>query len=224
MLARSFPYSREQEDPLSLLTARVPVEYKKGALIYSQLRQPGHLHVVVRGRVMVTRGSPGRGVVIEVYGPNEFFGECALTDVHRLPEEAVALERTDIMRWTKSEVEELVLNRPQLAVALMQALARRTVDFGARLENCLGEKTGRRVLRSLIRFSERSAARDASGAAYLPPLTHRLLSRYVGTTREIVTQHMNDFRRRGLLDYSRKGITLTARAFEVASAAPPSVV
>jgi CRP-like cAMP-binding protein len=40
------------------------------------------------------------------------------------------------------------------------------------------------------------------------PLTHELLSQYIGTSREIVTLRMKQFRRRGYLQYSRKGIIL----------------
>lgn len=40
------------------------------------------------------------------------------------------------------------------------------------------------------------------------PFTHVLLSRYVGTSREIITQYMNRFRKQGCLSYSRRGILL----------------
>jgi len=40
------------------------------------------------------------------------------------------------------------------------------------------------------------------------PFTHDLLSRYVGTSREIITQYMNRFRKQGYLSYSRQGILL----------------
>src|SRR5579863_3079895 len=143
--------ARGQEDLLGLLTARAPIRFRKGAIIYSELKQPGYLYLVLRGRVAVNRGADDHPVVIEVYGPEEFFGECALLNMERLPEQAVALERTEIMRWTRNEIENLVLQRPQLGLALMQMLARRSIEFGARLQDCLGGKTARRVLRSLVR-------------------------------------------------------------------------
>jgi DNA-binding transcriptional ArsR family regulator len=40
------------------------------------------------------------------------------------------------------------------------------------------------------------------------PFTHEMLSRYVGTSREIVSQHMNRFRKHGYVSYSRQGIRL----------------
>ena len=40
------------------------------------------------------------------------------------------------------------------------------------------------------------------------PLGHELLAQYIGTSRELVTQYMNQFRRQGFLRYSRKGIVV----------------
>jgi CRP-like cAMP-binding protein len=40
------------------------------------------------------------------------------------------------------------------------------------------------------------------------PLTHVLLSRYVGTSREIINHYMNRFRKQGYVSYSRRGIVL----------------
>jgi CRP-like cAMP-binding protein len=73
----------EQEDTLALLPATVPVRYKRNAVIYSEWEQAGHLYLIVRGRVKVTRGGGGRSVVIDVYGPNEFFGEAGCGAVAR---------------------------------------------------------------------------------------------------------------------------------------------
>jgi len=39
-------------------------------------------------------------------------------------------------------------------------------------------------------------------------LTHELLAQYVGTSRELVTSRMTNFRRQGYLQYTRKDITV----------------
>jgi CRP/FNR family transcriptional regulator, cyclic AMP receptor protein len=57
------------------------------------------------------------------------------------------------------------------------------------------------------------------GSIHLMPLSHELLAQYVGTSREIVTQHMNQFRRQDYLRYSRKGIVVYPAAMnEILSA------
>ena len=70
-----------------------------------------------------------------------------------------------------------------------------------------------RLARSLIRFSERLGTSEEDGSVRMVPFTHELLSQYVGTSREIVTHYMNQFRRQGYLRYSRKGIILYRDAF-----------
>jgi len=42
----------------------------------------------------------------------------------------------------------------------------------------------------------------------IPPLSQQTISEYVGTSREIVTLHMNQLRQRGAMRYSRKGINI----------------
>ena len=54
---------------------------------------------------------------------------------------------------------------------------------------------------------------EEDGSVCMTPFTHELLSQYVGTSREIVTHYMNQFRRQGYLKYSRKGIVLYRDAF-----------
>jgi len=98
-------------------------------------------------------------------------------------------------------------------VALLQILVQRTIEFTHRIESFSVDNIARRLARSLIRFSERLGVPEEDGAIRMVPFTHELLSQYVGTSREIVTHYMNQFRRQGFLRYSRKGIILYRDAF-----------
>lgn len=117
------------------------------------------------------------------------------------------------MTWTATEIEEIIMKRPKLAIALLQILVQRTIDFGHRIESFSVDNIARRLARSLIRFSERLGVEEEDGSVRMVPFTHELLSQYVGTSREIVTHYMNQFRRQGYLKYSRKGIVLYREAF-----------
>ncbi len=96
----------------------------------------------------------------------------------------------------------------------MQILVQRTIEFTHRIESFSVDNIARRLARSLIRFSERLGTPEEDGAIRMVPFTHELLSQYVGTSREIVTHYMNQFRRQGYLRYSRKGIILYRDAFK----------
>jgi len=203
------------EDPLDHLPCSSIVEYNKDQRIYNQDQPSTSTYLVIDGKVKVCRlADDGHQVVVDIYEPYEFFGESAFLNLPHRAEQATALENTKLMTWTIAEIEDLVQRRPKLAIALMQILAQRTLDYGHRIESFCVDNIPRRLARSLIRFSERLGSAQDDGSVWMLPFTHELLSQYVGTSREIVTHYMNQFRRQGYLRYSRKGIILYRDAFK----------
>jgi CRP/FNR family transcriptional regulator len=196
------------EDPLSHLPCSHIIEYRKGHTVYGPDLPSKSIYLIIDGKVKVCRNAEdGRQVVIDIYQPDEFFGESAFLG-NQTNETAVAIENVKVMAWTTAELEDLLTKRPRLSIALLQLLVHRQQDFGARIESFSLDNISKRLARSLIRFSERLGQEQADGGVQMIPFTHELLSQYVGTSREIVTHYMNTFRRQGFLTYSRKGIML----------------
>jgi CRP/FNR family transcriptional regulator len=215
MASSTFATPKPLEDPLAHLPCSTIVEYRKGQIIYSQDQPSNTLYLVIDGKVKVSRvADDGRQVVVDIYQSDEFFGESAFLNLPQRCEQATALENTKLMTWTTTEIEDIATKRPRLAVALLQILVQRTVDFTQRIESFSLDNIARRLARSLIRFSERLGVQEQDGSVRMAPFTHELLSQYVGTSREIVTHYMNQFRRQGYLRYSRKGIILYRDAFK----------
>ena len=203
------PQMRILEDPLAHLPCSTILEYKKGQTIYDHDQPSSSVYLVIGGKVKVCRiTDDGRQVVVDIYQPDEFFGESAFLGNAQRAELAVALENTKVMTWSTLDIEDISMKRPKLAIAMMQLLVQRSVDFAHRIESFSVDNIARRLARTLIRFSERLGARQDDGSIQMIPFTHELLSQYVGTSREIVTHYMNQFRRQGYLRYSRKGIML----------------
>jgi CRP/FNR family cyclic AMP-dependent transcriptional regulator len=197
------------EDPLAHLPCSTILEYRKGQTIYGHDQPSTSIYLVIDGKVKICRlADDGRQVVVDIYQPDEFFGESAFVEQAQRTEIAVALENTKLMIWTISEIEDIATRRPKLAIALLQLLVQRSMDFGSRIESFSVDNIARRLARALIRFSERLGTPTEDGSVQMIPFTHELLSQYVGTSREIVTHYMNQFRRQGYLRYSRKGILL----------------
>jgi len=203
------PQQKALEDPLAHLPCSTIVEYRRGQVVYDPEQPSENLLLVIDGKVKVCRlTDDNRHVVVDIYQPDEFFGECAFLGLPNRAEMAVAIENTKVMAWTIAEIEEIATRRPKLAIALLQLLVQRSMDFGSRIESFSVDNIARRLARALIRFSERLGHQSDDGSVQMIPFTHELLSQYVGTSREIVTHYMNQFRRQGYLSYSRKGILL----------------
>jgi CRP/FNR family cyclic AMP-dependent transcriptional regulator len=203
------------EDPLAHLPCSTIVEYRKGQTIYNQDQPSTSLYLVIDGKVKVVRlADDGHQVVIDIYQPDEFFGESAFLSLPHRSEQATVLEDAKLMAWGTQEIEEIIMKRPRLAVALLQIQVQRTLDMTQRIESFSADNIARRLARSLIRFSERLGTVETDGSVHMSAFTHELLSQYVGTSREIVTHYMNQFRRMGYLQYSRRGIVMYRDAFQ----------
>ena len=203
------------EDPLAYLPCSSIVEHKKGQLIYHQDQPSTSIYLVIDGRVKVARlANNGRQTIVDIYRTDDFFGESVLLGLRRRPEQAIALENTRLMAWTAEEIDEIAQMRPKLAIALLQIVVQRSLEYGHRIESFSIDDTGRRLARTLIRFSQRLGVAEPDGSYRMEPFTHELLAQYVGTSREIVTHCMNLFRRQGYLRYSRQGIVLYRDAFD----------
>src|ERR1019366_7864856 len=141
------------EDPLAHLPCSSIAEYRKGQMIYNQDQPSTAIYLVIDGKVKVSRlAEDGHQVVVDIYHPDEFFGESAFLNLPNRPEQATALESTRLMTWTASEIEDIIVKRPRLAVVLLQILVQRTIDFTHRIESFSVDNIARRLARSLIRF------------------------------------------------------------------------
>src|ERR1700687_211361 len=108
------------EDPLAHLPCSSIVEYKKGQMIYNQDQPSTSIYLVIDGKVKVCRlADDGRQVVVDIYQPDEFFGESAFVGPAQRTELSVAIENTKLMTWTTTEIEEIATRRPRLAIALL---------------------------------------------------------------------------------------------------------
>lgn len=204
---------RELEDALTYLPRKHVMEFRRGEVIYDQEKPSGGISLVIQGRVKVcTTLEDGSQTVIGLYGSDQFFGESGLIGTSGHAEKATALEPTTLMTWTTAEIEEQIERQPKLGVALIQMVVGRCLDFEDRLQSLALDKTPGRIALSLVRFAEKMGNRGEDGTVKVPPLTHQLISDYVGTSREIVTFQMNQLRQQGFIRYSRKSIEVYADA------------
>lgn len=201
------------EDPLAYLPCSMIAAFRPREVIYNHDQPCNKIYLVIEGKVKVSRLVEGKHqVVIDIYQQDEFFGESAVLSLAQRSEEAVAMETTKLMTWSTTEIDEIIMKRPRLGLALLQIVVQRTLDLTKRIESFSVDSIPRRLARSLLRFADRMGETNEDGSIWTPPLTHETLAQIVGTSREIVTHYMTQFRRQGYLRYSRRGIMLYREA------------
>lgn len=183
--------------------------YAKRQIIYSGSGET--LYRLVAGHVKVSKlAGRRREFIAKVVAPGRLFGESSFVGGSR-DEEASALDSVDVAAWNRDEVERIIQQSPLAGMALMEELVADSLELKDRLRVLSRCRTRERVMCSLSMLAALGSP-TPDGSLRLPPLTQSVIAEHAGTSREIVTGHMNQFRRLGLVDYSRGRIEVNADA------------
>jgi len=192
--------AREMED-LNRITTMSTVQ--KGRVFYRP-EEPGEvLFILKEGRVQLYRISPeGKKLVITTLGDHTLFGEMALlgTKMHNTFAEAV--EDCLICVMSRTDLERLILSRPQVALRILEITGKRLREAEERLESMAFKGIPARLASLLLRLSSEQESDEVTG------MTHQDLAESVGTYRETATQVLNDLKSQGLIEIGRKRIQL----------------
>ena len=192
--------TREMEE-LDRITTMSTV--RKGKVFYRPDETGEVLFILKKGRVQLYRISPeGKKLIIASLGPGTLFGEMALLGQQMHNTFAEAAEDCLICVMSRKDLERLILNKPQIALRVLEITSRRLRDAEERLETMAFKGIPARLASLLLRLSEERGSPEVVG------LTHQDLAETVGTYRETATQVLNDLKTQGLIDIGRKRITI----------------
>lgn len=182
--------------------------YERGQTVYCIDDPADELFEIRSGRVKIVRLSPeGQQKILDIYQTGDFFGELCICGGHRRTEQAVALEPLVATSFQMQGMMEILQRKPAMVLGLLQLLCTRLVESQDHIATLAFENIPQRLARELLRLSRSvNGKADSSCAGICVQLTHEELAHLVGTSREMVTTVMTQFRQRGLLDYSRRHI------------------
>lgn len=107
--------------------------FEDGEIIFDEGDEGIDLYVIQSGRVQVSRtGVAGTRVVAQL-GPGEFFGEMSVVLGEARTARAVAVGPTDLLELDGDTLEAMCIERPEIAIRMIQRLAHRLIAAERRL-------------------------------------------------------------------------------------------
>ncbi|MFQ5695217.1 MAG: Crp/Fnr family transcriptional regulator [Terriglobia bacterium] len=180
--------------------------YERGQTVYCMGDPPSELFLIQQGRVKILRLSPeGQQKILDIYQQGDIFGELCVCGSGKRTEQAVALEPLSVTSFQMDGLMKLLRRKPQMVLDLLQILCSRLSEAHDQIATLAFDNIPRRLARELLRLTQADGARRGEASNGLS-LTHEDLAQVVGTSREMITTVMNQFRERGLVDYSRRRI------------------
>jgi CRP/FNR family transcriptional regulator, cyclic AMP receptor protein len=176
--------------------------YRRDEVIFHEGDPGDSLHIVVEGRVKITRESAeGEEAIVVVLQAGDSFGELVMLDGAPRSATATAMEPTETMTMARSTFVELVEGGSPFRTQLLTGIARRLRRLTDQLAEVHFLDLAGRLALQLTRLAEESEPGATTNVALSRNLTQSDLASMVGGTRQRVNQIIGDFTDEGLLGH-----------------------
>jgi CRP/FNR family transcriptional regulator len=181
----------------------------RGHVVFREGDTGDRLFVVIDGKVKISRAAAdGRENLLAVLGPGEMFGELSLFDPGPRTATATTITDSRLASLDHDDLRPLLLDRPGVAVHLLQALAKRLRRTNEAMADLVFSDVPGRVAKALLDLSEKFGTAEGDGLRVRHDLTQEELAQLVGASRETVNKALSEFATRGWLRIEGRSVLL----------------
>ncbi|NLY94635.1 MAG: Crp/Fnr family transcriptional regulator [Myxococcales bacterium] len=158
------PRERQHTDPH---LKRVVQAFEAGTIVFDVGDEPGPMYVIQSGRVRIER-KRGRGLeTVAELGQGDFFGELAIFNGRRRSLRATVVESGNLLVIEPKTLAAMLKNQPEVAVRLLQSMAKRLDSANALVEVHSERDPVARVVLELARLADHESIVTESGRLYV---------------------------------------------------------
>lgn len=179
-------------------------EYPKNSVILFEDDPGDALYIVSTGQVKVVLiGEDGREVILSVLGEGDFFGEMSLIDDEPRSAHVIAMRDSHLLVLRREDFRSQLEQHPKVALELLRVLVQRLRRADEKIGGLVLLDVNGRVAQLLLDLAE-----ESGGPKITRKLTHHTIAQMIGSSRETVSRSMRELVERGLIDVSRREITI----------------
>lgn len=202
LLSQSDLFQGMDRTEMEGIGSRLPMATaSRGQMIYTPGETQEALFLLKSGQVRLYRlAADGRKFVLGTIGPGTMFGEMSFIGQSMIGSYAEVTEDATVCVMSRLDIQELMLQHPQIAVRLTQILAERLRDAEDRLEQVAFRSVPARLARLLLRLAGET---DTAGG-----YSHQELADMIGTSRETVSRALVEMKQDSLIDIERRSVRI----------------
>jgi CRP/FNR family cyclic AMP-dependent transcriptional regulator len=179
-----------------------------GQVLFQQGDAGDGLYGILAGRVAFTVDSVnGKGLILNVLGPGEFFGEIALLDGKGRTATAVARDACHLLFIGRGEFMSFFGDRPEAMSHIIELLCSRLRRSTEYIADTAFLDLSRRLAKQLVSL----AHDDGSARQAALHISHAELAAMLGVSRERVSMQLAAWSDKGILDQGRGQLVVRDR-------------
>ncbi len=195
----------------------VDVFLESGQTLFERGDEGDALYAIVSGALEIsTISAAGRKLSLDLMRNGAMFGEIALFDPGERTATATAIEPSHLRRLRNRDILRQIQSHPELAGDMLRLAGQRMRWMTAQLNEQVFLSMPTRLARKILYLTHNRADQHLS-------LSQSELSEFVGATREAVSKTLSHWRKAGLIEISRGGITILDRGGLAVLADPDSI-
>src|SRR5215212_8103745 len=192
------------EDLRGLLRQSADTHLEAGENFYTPESASERLFILKKGRVRIFRTVDGRELTLAEIEAGTVFGEMALTAQRLQGAYAQAIEPSVLVSLGRSELEHIILQKPQVGIRLVHLLSERLRSYEERMEDLTLKDVPARLANLILLLCEGEGVVTRRDIRIPHHYTHERLGTMIGANREAVSRAFAKLQDDGAVELRRR--------------------
>jgi len=181
--------------------------YPRGTMIFSQGDPGDAFYGVASGAVRISAiSAEGEEIYLRVFEPGDTFGEIAILDGQTRTASASTTKASELVIIQRDQFLELLGQEPKLAIHLLKLISERLRWTSALVEDAAFLEVPARLAKRLLGLASEHGTESSKGTEV--KMSQEELAHYLSVSRQIVNQHLQNWRKQGWVDLARGRIVI----------------
>ena len=188
-------------------------QYRRRQVIHFADQASDYVYLLCSGRVKIARVSDqGREVTLYLIDSAQIFGEAALAEAgEAYGVMAETLEDSQVCAFRRSDFLEAFQPSAPATLELLRLVNERRALAESKIADLVFLDVPKRLAKLLLRLYDQANGKRSDGLI-AAKYTHQELANMIGSTRETTTLVLNEFKRRGTIDFLGRKVVIRKRS------------
>ncbi|MBQ2294397.1 MAG: Crp/Fnr family transcriptional regulator [Spirochaetales bacterium] len=183
--------------------------FKKEEIIFCEYEPGNSFFFLLEGRIKVTKISADKEKTLDILSPGEIFGEMAILEDAPRSATMIALDDVKVLEFNKANFNGLMQSKPELAIKLLRAFAKRIYDQKRRLMILTLTEPDIKIMDVFLMLAENRGLDIYNSMDIKFDITTEDVANWCGMDKSKCNQILSHFQKQNRIVLSQNSITVT---------------